>query len=303
MTRGFRVDEKEESNPSFPAPVFGIHWLTFSLSTDELMQLPGAWQEVDTRGRYGLGRCRVHESGAESFFDADRAVVNVPGEICETWGNDFLSWAAEVGGKLTRIDLACDVSPADQARRRMLDMRRAFMSGKCITRIERFEERRSYAPGDGFTWYFGGTQSQLMLRAYDRRGPLRLEFQWRPLDSHRLLASGIRSSGVVQCWRMLAQKLLFPFSWYADLIDGPAMSVERLQPLVTSLDSAVSAFTQQHGFTLFAFRMLGIPMRDLERQPTDQIDAKLAAKLLQWARDAGVAGGEMREFLSQLRRS
>jgi hypothetical protein len=271
---------------------FGLHWLTFSLPAQRLDKLPSGWSAPERRGGFGRRYARLHESGAQVFFDDDEfAVVNVNGETCEHWSREWLEAAAKVGGKMTRVDVACDVEPPDLARRRMLDMRRAFMSGRCETLVERFEEHRSYGEGDGFTWYFGGRQSAVQLRAYDRRGPLRLEFQWRPDDSSKLLSQVLLSSSVPALWRMLGQKLIFPFAWYVELLRGEALTIDRVAPAVASWQKAAMAMHEQHGVTLWALRMLGVPARELERPPGEKIHHDVAAKLRNWAREKGGAEG------------
>jgi hypothetical protein len=279
------------------------HWLTFSsrFCEEDAREIVGpGWSRPMKASRFRLPESRMHETGARMYFDGTDSgcVIDVPGEVCETWASEWFSKASLLDGKVTRIDLARDVGPAELARTRMLGMRRAWFSKKVETQIKVFEEARSYAVGDGFTWYFGGSTSPLRLRVYDRRGPLRLEFQWRPSDEERILAQ-IVARDLGACWRLLASRIQFHMAWYKALLVGDV----PVLPVTTTESQWLKAAAQvkaQYGVTLWMLELLGIDMRELQTAPTLETRRETVAKLLKWAHQAGPDGEAARILLEPL---
>jgi hypothetical protein len=281
----------------------GGHWLTFTVPGrglgDVLDVMGGRIGDSEQLRAYGHPRRVVHETGAQLYYGSDRddqpIVVNLPGEVCEAEFDTGLAWCHQLGGNMTRVDLANDVGPDDLARGRWWDMVKEFKGGRVDTRMRRtsVETIQSERPGDGYTAYFGGKQSALMLRAYDRRGPLRLEFQWAPpKQSRRHIPMMLLEQGPGNLWRALAKDHVWPLSWYKRLVDGEQLDLPPDDPeAATTLAKAVDAIREQHGATLWALMTLGLTMGDLAKPPPDKIRGRDAMKLLGWARDARDMGG------------
>ena len=167
-------------------------------------------------------------------------------------------------------------------RRQMVELRRAWKRGQVDTQVQKFEEQRSE---EGWTWYFGGRAADVRLRCYDRRGPLRLEFQWRPDDKTRLLAAVV-AHDVDTVWRMLAAKLPFPLAWYESLLKGEtAAFVTPAEP--SDLERAAQALRDQWGETLWAFSLLGMPPESFVSAPVDRLRSATKSKFKRWAFQAG----------------
>lgn len=274
-----------------------MHWLTASFRTDPEAVVGNdadGWTGPIAGGRRGFGTFRYeHETGAALYFTPDRdgaraCVLDVPGESCEVKG-DWLPLVSMLGGKITRVDLAVDIGPAALSRARMVEMRRAWLRGQVDTKVRTFSEHRSYAPGDGFTWYFGGTTSDIRLRCYDRRGPLRLEFQWRPEDQYHLLADVI-GRDLDACWRLLASKIVFPCEWYGQLLRGEVAAFSTpAQP--TDFERAAQALRDQWGEALWAFNLLGMSPESFLREPVGRLRSSTKSKFKQWAFQAGADRG------------
>src|SRR5688572_5314062 len=114
---------------------FGAHWLRYSTPVEDLDAvcdaMPGQFSEVQQRGGFNQPSRMTHETGATVYFGHEQRgqpiVVDVPGEACERVElGQLVDWCAAVGGRVTRLDLAADVEPPEQARTRLLDMRRKF---------------------------------------------------------------------------------------------------------------------------------------------------------------------------------
>lgn len=282
------------------------HWLTCSTPLDgetarTRLDL-GDWSLPIKANAFG-GTCtqyRMHETGAKLYEDGTEpfSILDVPGDVCDTWGDDWLQWSTRIHGKVTRIDLARDIGPTELARKRMMQMRRAWFGKRVETKIRTFEENRSYSPGSGFTWYFGGTTSPLRLRVYDRRGPLRLEFQWRPNDRDAILAD-IIAADINAAWRMLANKIRFEFSWFKKLLNGPVTAFHVEKPETDWLRTA-NELKAQYGRTLWALRLLGIEAKDLELPADDDTDRNALAKFLKWSSQAGEQGKALKNAITPL---
>jgi hypothetical protein len=186
------------------------------------------------------------------------------------------------------------VQPPDLARRRLLEMKAAFRSGRCETSMKRdsFREQRSYAPGEGFTFYFGGKTAKLQIRAYDRRGPLRIETQWRPgREVGEVLPEMVIEKGPAHWWRSTVAACRFPMPWFRELLDAPRQNIPQLPEVAGVLDEVLAQFQQQWGQALWAFGLLGMTLDDLQRAP-EALRGSQAAKLLSWAKSADAHGGD-----------
>lgn len=258
----------------------------------------GRHGQVEPLRAYGQPRRIVHETGAQVYFGSDREdqplVVNMPGECCETEFDTGLAWCHQLGGSITRVDLANDVGPNDLARSRLWQMIESFRGGKVDTRMRResIDVRISDRPGEGHTAYFGGKQSNLMLRAYDMRGPLRLEFQWSPPKPTRpLIPPMLLQDGPAGVWRSLAKDHLWPLDWYMRLLDAETCKLPPVDPeAATTLTKAWDALREQHGANLWAFMLAGFKLEDLAKAPPDKMRGTDVKKFLGWSREAADLG-------------
>ena len=253
--------------------------------------------EPRTAGAFGQPRSLTHESGARVFFGSPRpeqpVVVNVPGEVCDDWSKEATTWARDLHATVTRLDLAADLGPSDKARGRLLQMRRAWLRRQVETRMAPTSHQflKDEGPDQGCTCYFGGKTSDLQLRAYDRRGPLRLEFQFRPdRQVGRVLPGIIESQGVASMWRSLAYACVFPMDWYQALLKGRTLELRREVREATALEESIEQFRQQLGSTIWAYQQLGITLADLARAPEAPMRGDLAVKLLRWAKEGSSLG-------------
>lgn len=284
------------------APAVGLHWWTFTTGSsveDVLDRIGGAHSRVEPVGGYGHPRSICHESGARVYFGSPRqeqpVCVNAPGEVCEGWAGELVTWAEDLAGVVTRNDLAVDLEPAEDARKRMVELRQAWKRRQVETAIRTFEEHRN---DEGWTWYFGGKSANLRLRVYDRRGPLRLEFQWRPdREIGRQIPEMIARRGTATVWRSLAKGIQFPrVSWYQELVNGEAVELAPAVRDESLLAKVIEQMQLQFGTSLWAFQQLGIGIEELATPP-ENIRGDTAAKFLRWADDAkdlGYDGGKLR---------
>jgi hypothetical protein len=280
----------------------GLHWWTFTSSrsvNDVLECLGGSFGSPEPVGGYGHPSSICHESGARVYFGSTRedqpVCVNMPGNVCETWAGEGVTWAEDLAGVVTRSDLACDLQPAKEARRRMVEMRRAWKSGKVQTAIRTFQEHRS---DDGWTWYFGGKSANLRLRVYDQRGPLRMEFQLRPEKiAGEQLPEMVARRGVASVWRSLALGIRFPLTWYQELLQGETAQLGETVCEESTLGKVIDQLQLQLGPSLWALQQLGLQLEDLATPP-EEIRGDIAAKFLRWSEEApgvGLDGSKLRE--------
>jgi hypothetical protein len=231
-------------------------------------------------------------------------VLNATGTVCETWHKELVETALKLAAWVTRTDFAVDVHPPDLARQRLGQMRREFRGGRAITmmRHDSCEFTRSDGETGGDTLYLGGKYAEQRLRAYDVRGPLRLEWQWRPKgkDAGRAVPHMLAHHGVLPMWRGLCQaKLTFKLPWFKEVAEGSA--VELVAPLREDvlLLEAIEHLQFQFGPSLWAMKLVGITLEDLAVKP-DNLKSTLRAKLLRWADEAdklGRDGSKLRQEL------
>lgn len=157
--------------------------------------------------------------------------------------------------------------------------------------------------GEGWTLYLGGKTSQLRWRIYDRRGPLRLEAQWRPeRDVGRELPEMLMSKGPEHWWRSLAKPTLgFNMPWLRELIDGPAQALWHQPRVDAMLEDALEQFREQWGLTLWALSQLGFTIQDLQTDP-GRLRGSQAAKFTAWASSAQARGYDGEKLAREVRK-
>lgn len=289
----------------------GVHWLTFSTQVPltEVRRVMGdSFGDADGPGAYGHPCSCGHESGARLYLGSPRRgqplVVNVPGEVCDDWSQEALQWAEGCRGRVSRIDVACDVGPPCEARARLCGMYRAWLRGQVETRMDRRSVQliKNHAPGEGWTAYYGGKCAGLRLRVYDRRGPLRIEAQWRPEgELGRLVPAVVREQGIAAAWRSLAASAAFKLPWYQQLLQGERVDWGSVQCEPTGFMDAVEAIRMQYGPTLWAMMQLGMRISDVAVRPGGR-RRDLRAKLLRWASQAEALGHDARQLRAELSR-
>jgi hypothetical protein len=286
----------------------GMHWLTFTTSSEldvVLDALDGRFSSTQGKGGFGHPFSFVHESGASVFHGSKRddqpLVVNVPGETCEHWSAEMLKAAFTLKGCITRVDVALDLEPADKARRRLVEMHRAWKRGKVQTLMSKTSHTMYQSEGelDGWTAYFGGTSSKCRLRAYDRRGPLRLEWQFRPEKQVGAFLPGhIIDKGPEALWRTLSQSAVFPMPWYRDLLHGDAIEWTKGEKVDSSLRDAIEQLRTQMGPTLWALKLLGA-LDDLCVEP-EKPRGEILRKFSRWSKEAAGEGYNNQELEREL---
>jgi hypothetical protein len=108
-----------------------------------------------------------------------------------------------------------------------------------------------------------------MLRAYDRRGPLRLEWQFKP--KHRFIRQAVPDAleryGAAGLWRNLAHQCIWPMTWYQDLLRGKCADIASAPSRPDDLRRTLDAMVEQLGATFGALQLLGIEIGDLAHFP------------------------------------
>jgi hypothetical protein len=244
----------------------------------------GGFSDVEPVAKFNQPCSVGHESGARLFFGSERedqpCVVNCPGEVCEGWSDECVDWAVRAQASVSRADIALDLEPADKARGRMLELRRAFKTGRCETRVEKMEEARS---DEGWTFYFGARSSDRRLRVYDQRGPLRLEWQWRPPRGvKRFVPKILKQDGVASLWRSMSKEIIFPSPWYRELLEGECASWSAEAERISTVKERIDQIRLQHGVELYALQVAGVKLAELVRRP-GKWRRDDAAKYLRWA--------------------
>jgi hypothetical protein len=165
-----------------------------------------------------------------------------------------------------------DVEPPELARRRISHMYRAFDLGRVETRIHRdsCSIHKSKGEGEGWTLYIGRPSSELLMRCYDRRGPLRIETQWRPKgDARDVVPDLLVRKGAAHMWRRCAKRVGFQLDWYQDLLKGEVEETPTDQRVESTLNEAMFQLSRQFGASFFMFGLLGFDLADLK---SDQVE-------------------------------
>jgi hypothetical protein len=297
-----------------------VHWATISTDLDAdsacgiVEDTLGGQFTGSGRGQFNQPISADHESGLRVFHGAEHqgqpVVVCCDGETCDRLGEAVLQGVLRAtGGRLTRLDVAEDVEPASDARVRLIAMREAYKAGEVVTRkrASSWEWRESGSSDDGCTLYVGRRQAETFLRAYDRRGPLRLEWEIKPASRERgssLTASFVRV-GAGPLWRGAARSVEFGFPWYQSLLDGDAVTITGSAAEAKDLDELIHALRHTCGPAIELLHEAGYDLRALGRLPPT-MGSRALAKYRRVANDltaVGLDGRAVLERLSQCRRS
>jgi hypothetical protein len=157
-------------------------------------------------------------------------------------------------------------------------------------------------PGGGCTCYFGSRASDAFLRMYDRRGPLRLEWQWKPARELREHVPGaLARYGPAGVWRQLAARCIWPVPWYHQVIAGEVADLVRPASVGSDLSGYVDALMAQHGVNLYALSLLGFTMEDVAKQPA-RMTAEQQQRYRRWCRDAKPLGYDPTKLKREVKR-
>ena len=301
---------------------YGVHWWRFGTDVQDVDEVldsiagvsGGEFGPVEQRGAYNQPSRFLHTSGAAVYFGSSvpgqPIVVDVPGEACEQLvAADLHTWASNLRGRVTRCDVAADLEPAGEARGRLLDMRDTFRRGLCDTRIPSKSTRfyENDAPGEeGCTLYVGSVQSECMLRAYDRRGPLRLEWQWKPAEPivRTCVPGALERYGAAGIWRKLGERCVWPLPWYKQLLAGDCAEIEKAPTRPDDLAKMIAALREQFGAQFWALGCLGVGSDDLAVRPIKP-NAEQVRKweaFCEQAPDLGYDPGPLRAEIKRWRR-
>lgn len=292
------------------APTVGIHWITAAAlkPVGKLIDIMGGgFGPVENKPLFGHPKMRVHESGASIHYGAlgrQPVVLNVPGDTCDTWSDEALRWCHDFGAHVTRLDVALDLPPKEQARRRLIEMVQAWRRGTVLTRCRKTSVRleQNDDPEEGWTAYFGKRGGVNFLRAYDRRGPLRLEWEFRPCkDTGRELPLRIHRSGVGAFWRAVAEAMVFPMPWYQELLQGPKVEWQNPKSRDSEFEEVIGHFRKQWGQFLWFCGGVGMTLDDLAVNPIGLLRPDLAIKWLRYAAEAENAGYDVSKIRKEIR--
>jgi hypothetical protein len=130
-----------------------------------------------------------------------------------------------------------------------------------------------------------------MLRAYTRRGPLRLEWQVKPTTpaARSAWATQLTQFTAGEVWRTFGRRCEWPAAWYMQVLDGKAAIVPQLIDETRGLTELLDQLRQQHGPTLWVLQQLGISLGDLTREPANP-SGQWLAQMRHFARDADRLG-------------
>lgn len=209
------------SNRGVTVAFAGLHWFAGTVRSDPSVILQAlsehleAVSSVRPRGGYGYA-CSAGVGPASVYWSPDREDVFVvlSGEACEhlgTVGLVALSADLELEPS-SRLDIAWDVNGVTPA-----ELRAEWSCGNVVTRAHR-GSWEWHENGEGTTFYMGSRTSSRFVRAYDRRGPTRIELEvkedravllWRALLAH-----------VEQDWSLAALAELRAFVDFRDRSSG-----------------------------------------------------------------------------------
>ena len=158
-------------------------------------------------------------------------------------------------------------------------------------------------PAEGWTGYWGGKSAAMQLRAYDRRGPLRLEFEVRPERAERAAIGSLLSRwGAASVWRSYAMRIRFPMAWYVDLLTGDVATWERTKPAETEFEQALRSLAGQWGSSLWAFLKAGVDLNAFAESLKPELRRDVRAKLAGWAAQATAAGYDGAALMKEIER-
>lgn len=161
----------------------GVHWFagTTRLHSwrevlDVLADVFGVPPLLRERGGYGYASS-AGVAGVSVYWSPGRGdvFVVVPGEVCEVLGVPALVAVASLLDlePSSRLDLAWDIEGVGVAH-----FADAWHGGDVVTRAHR-GSWQDHQNAEGRTFYMGSRASGRMVRVYDRRGPTRLEMEWK----------------------------------------------------------------------------------------------------------------------------
>jgi DNA relaxase NicK len=182
-----------------------IHWFSITIF-DDCKNRENIWRDylsalgvMVAKGHGGRGYREIDEGllGAKVYYEPahigekgqEHFHIEIPGQACDALvPSTFSALMAELIGNgvrfnIKRLDLAFDDVPFSPQ-----EFREAIQSDELISLAKREKIRIEQSPyemsEDGqregtITVYLGSNTSQRMVRVYDKRGPVRLEFQMR----------------------------------------------------------------------------------------------------------------------------
>ena len=283
----------------------GIHWLTGSTRASllDVQSVCGRLSKAEGPGGFGHPMKRYHESGMKVYCGSESPdhplVIEAPGEVCETWGPQIAGYLAQLGARCTRVDLAMDVEPAELARGRLLGLYQSWRRGDVETRIRR-SSLSINKNEEGMTVYFDRRGCELFLRAYDKRGPLRVEFEWRPQGGAReIIPDLLVQKGPAQLWRRCASRVEFKADWYRQLARGDFDEVPAPERTESALNEAMYHLYKQQGLSLWMFGLIGFNLQDLQRVP-DVLTGPQERKFRSWLDAHEKAGNDVTHARAEL---
>ncbi len=201
-----------------------------------LVNIPGTALEVlPVGGVAALSGFLSHLAGLEDYSETTQFLSETRGED----GHDVETFDVPLDRvfKVTRLDIAFDHVPfsvaqcVDAAKR--LDVRSTVQRGRAI---ETLGERTAGEDGDTFEWGTRRSKSR-MVRAYDRRGFVRFELEWRG-DRSNILAREL-ASYPVEAW---TGRVIGHLRAFLDFVDARASLNICRCPLLPWW----AAFVQEH---------------------------------------------------------
>lgn len=255
----------------------GLHWIT--ACTDEPLEavaelLPTLSECPGEPGGFGHPLRFMDERGVTVYAGSTRpgqpVVLVAPGEVCEAHALDVMQDVEGLDGWVTRLDVQRDVGPDDLAEERLRSMYQAAQRQELRGPFKSINWHETHGERPGRTLYLGSRKSRQMLRSYDERGPLRLEFEFHfKRDTGRapveLLHQGLEPAAGVWAGALAAYE--WPgVEWWSDL-QGDPFAWDRPSDLASSFEDAVGEFRRQHGANLWAMLAAGVTLAELVRVP------------------------------------
>jgi hypothetical protein len=139
-----------------------------------------------------------------------------------------------------------------------------------------------------------------MIRAYDRRGPLRIETQWRPQGEARgIIPEMLVRRGAAHVWRQCASRVRLKLDWYEELLAGEEEKLPASMRVDSMLEEAKFQLWRQQGISLWMLGMMGETIETLRRVP-DLLTGPQARKLRAWLDGHERAGNDVAEARREL---